>query len=524
MIGSYPKEAVFLFLKNTDLARRIFLRQHLNITHHKISGLFTWAQRDTLEPPLTDRELNENESEIVIAYNRLGIAAGIPSETITEELGKWMGISVTRIKKCLGYEKNIENKKTINYDNPEKREWRRNKKDYLSENLPKKDREKANVVLLPAEDWRDVEEVYDPLSFKRERLWGAEKDKDLQPKFCEKATELGTNFFKGDVRKLLKSQSTRYKIADLDFKGQASRETLEKILPHLLLDDDAILFLNFQRKREPRGVQNDMRATVHFAKRILDFTITNFKNLVGVISEIHDEKFDTSAPLAEFYEEGLSRLLQMHTGTERLEDCLLRSDILRLQKLAESHFPKNTEDAWGLAITNVVMDINEKLDSFVDQHREFDTKPEERDRFLYMPRIAAEALRGVPRLIDIKSFQYVSPEGNTPFHTLACKFHRPRRKYLQLMNTSRFFLKIALDAWEKPERALGDFEFQNEAGNKITSLENFSFQAKLAYMREGKQITSLRWLFLLEEIDRYDVLRDNDFDVKFMRKKIGVDP
>jgi hypothetical protein len=468
------------------------LAAQLGLTYPQIKAIGAWKKDSSGQLILKPTDVSDNsksDSNTVDDFSATSDEIIMPADSIVEienEFGE------------------IETGEIDPYDNPEKRDWRMAIRTFAAKYLKRK----PAVACLPAANWHEVHEIYDPLKINRSDIYGAEANPELQPTFERKAEDLGTQHYSGTFQKLMRSNTTRYGFVNLDFRGQMCKQSFN-VLNDVLLDDVAVVVVNFMRKRERREIQNVLKGTA--------FALKNYPvNTVG-IDETYDRYYQllrdegkNEMPLDEAMDIAASQVLSGKIGENRREKWMMADKIDKIVELAHTEkfkLAKNgdLEGEPTLHILFAMWAAIADMEKAIDEQTTYGLS-HFHNTSAYLPNLVTDALFQKPKLIEFEEYYYVSPTGNAPFLTHMYLMQTPRYEYLQLSNTVRFFLDVAerFYACKKAGEEVGGIKLEDIQGKLLTKKTPKNSGDRFVY-RDGKgqKIATLKIQTLIDDDHLY---------------------
>lgn len=318
----------------------------------------------------------------------------------------------------------------FDYDNPEKNEWREKLMQYVCERIPLEKRAKAKVLCLGGR--KNLEpKAYIQNGFSPENIFSIENSKKVKGEFLASAADLGIQTYFGDINTF--NVSDRFTVVSLDYPGPV---TVDKQLDvaGILLEDDAVVVMNYQKKRDP------------FKAKKFAVMSNDFRNMVETKSpESFDEEY-------RHYAENLESILQYKAKNTKVSGEEWLDSRKKLMAGILVAFGENRNDCFVLenyplykAIYDITID--DRYDRMMPLHKNFLRKFTEAMEDLTKVR-DAEAIgsfgllflrwlhkthRCRPLIRDIKYEEYLSKRDgkHNPFITVYSELHTPRSSYIK---------------------------------------------------------------------------------------------
>ena len=414
----------------------------------------------------------------------------------------------------------LEGGEHFNYNNENKRAWRKKIKEFIDANTTFEHRAKMRVLCLPGKLCLEIP-IYLELGFKPENIVGVEGgDAKSREIFETNAQALGIDFRTARLEQVIKEETEPFDVVSLDFLGPICKSYME-LLSNLYLSNRALLAVNFMAKRESQEIQANLRlAGQVFLQDPCERSFSEFDDLINE----HDLTYD----LKTSRESGYITIIASTVGSLRSENNIF-GNIHHPDVVVGTVERKSMTEKVRAAqrMLSVIANYYFRIFLTGSGYSRYDVEKIICAKILPF---VTRSMRSYPFVRKNERYQYSSKSqdglASTPFNSDFFVLDTPREVYSDCSETVNFFKKI-LEYYLCLFSGEGDFDLEKEkhAGFRFFHKDGsknvafYGMKDTLAFIdSNGQPMATVNMKTFERDLQRYDKVKEgNIFDDRYKK-------
>lgn len=400
----------------------------------------------------------------------------------------------------------------VDYDNAIKQRWRETWKEFLDKHTDPAKRASMLVLCLPGKKCLEIP-LYLELGFKPENIVGVEGgDEDAWKEFEANAKKYGISTVRGDLlMDFWQYTNQRFDVLSYDFLGPSCNHYVKTVAASLV-KEDAVVMLNFMKKRESKSAQFKMQgwapvSTDEFETALANAEGTKVERAMQIGKMFREKVMNAEkgeveiAPLEHLRQNSIINLYGQMLGINRPENSLFYEQIQYL--LSEEHAITTQEGFEAVAIA--VYNAMEKQKGGAAVAITYANG---------LRGLVSAAWQRIPLATDIAQVQYKSMASGKacPFHTVMMKCNTPLQEYYGMRHTLEFMLNAVRHYVDHPEDRNALTAVIRDKSGFIIPDGTEPRRNQQVYIRDGQgnSITSVQMGTLTRDTEAYLALAAKD--------------
>lgn len=483
-------------------------------------------------PKYTARQVNAVCSQVIIQKNRFRQSVITTIQPTTPEV-KPQDRNTVKIHPKSGAWADYEHSEV-------KEKWRKVELDFFDRQLDTWNKKPEEMSLLCTPGIKCYLELRPFLArgIKPQNICAVEREKAAWGEFASNCHELGIQPRFGDLKDILPEFREKFDVVLLDFVGPLSYSGINLVYK-LPVADRAMIAINTLGKRENAETQESLaylhkasdgtkerQWTERIQEKIKNGAMHPSELIHQTSREVQDWANDLEGEISNDIRDTALWYCLKRIGLERPDNWMMPNLVMNIPNISveEVKAARNepnldiTENYWRTKSLDGALEVLERM--FIEMQGILLLGGLRTNVFLScVHQVCHAAAFGEKQIAHLEKYSYKSKIGKTPspFHTNLAMIELPTAEYKKLKSTIQFALTCARSLLQE---SCENYETAHEKSSCFLEAEGVSFgqissNAKIAFYKERKRITSIPLTTLLHDLASFENLVGGTYPLSF---------